>query len=431
MEAAAFSRHVHTLSPEVLWRFASGHAGRVLAVRCLGIAALFGFEVALARSLGLPGYGAFSFGLALAGLVSRLGPLGWLSTSTRLVSSYASQAQNGLLKGSLIVAYVATLLGLAISLPLLIVTTTGADFAGSGTVVLYVIAVAVSLGVLELHRHILRGLHAGDLGEALVILLLPALVTAAVWGLGVRDVRVAGYVYAATCGSLVILSGFAIARRLPASIWASKAEFRTRAWILAALAILLGSASSEIITRASVILLGVLGDEEDVALYHAAARLALMNVFVLRALTPVAAPRFSELYSAGRLVELRAMFRRQCFVSFAGGVPVFVVLAAFPTFVLGLFGPEFVGSEWSLRVLSIGYLASAAAGPCGTALMMVGRERTYAGITIAALLVGITTNYILIQHMGPLGAAVATAGILVFNNALYLAAFLAATRPRR
>jgi O-antigen/teichoic acid export membrane protein len=211
-------------------------------------------------------------------------------------------------------------------------------------------------------------------------------------------------------------------------MWKSKAEFRTRAWSLAALAILLGSASSEVLTRTSVILLGVLGDDQDVALYHAAARLALMNVFVLRALTPVAAPHFSELYSAGRFAELRAMFRRQSLLSFVGGVPIFIVLWAFPGFVLGLFGPEFVVSETTLRVLSIGYLASAAAGPCGTALMMIGRERAYAGITFTALLMGVAANYILIQQMGALGAAVATAGVLVFNNALYLAVFIRATR---
>jgi O-antigen/teichoic acid export membrane protein len=430
MDSALRYRQLRTLTPEGVWRIASGRAGRVLAVRCFGIAALFGFEVALARSLGISGYGAFSFGLALAGLVSRLAPLGWLSTSTRLVSSYVSLGKDSLLKGALIVAYAATALGLISALLLLVVASSGADLSTSSEVLPYVVAVAAALAFLELHRHILRGLHAGDLGEALVILLLPALVTAVVWTIGVRDARTAGYLYAATSCGLVLLSSVAIGRRLPAPMWKSKAEFRTRAWSLAALAILLGSASSEVLTRTSVILLGVLGDDQDVALYHAAARLALMNVFVLRALTSVAAPHFSELYSAGRFAELRAMFRRQCLLSFAGGVPIFVFLWTFPDFVLGMFGPEFAVSETTLRVLSIGYLASAAAGPCGTALMMIGRERAYAGITFTALVVGVAANYILIQQLGALGAAVATAGVLVFNNALYLAVFSRATRQQ-
>src|SRR3546814_30032 len=303
IEAALRDRRLSALTPEAVWRAISGRGGRVLAVRCLGIAALFGFEVALARSLGVSGYGAFSFGLALAGLASRLGPLGWLSTSTRLVSSYVSLRKDGLLKGSLIVAHAATAVGLAAALPLLIVASPRADPSAGDAVLPYVVAVAVALAFLELHRHILRGLHAGDFGEALVILLLPALAAGAVWTFAVRDVRTAGYVYAATSCGLILVSSMALARRLPAPLWKSKAQFETRAWSLAALAILLGSASSEVLTRIPVILLGVLSADQDVALYHAAARLALMNVFVLRALTPVAAPHFSELYSAGHLAR--------------------------------------------------------------------------------------------------------------------------------
>ena len=411
IDVVLHDRRLSALTPAAVWQLASGRAGRVLAVRCLGLAALFGFEVALARSLGVSGYGAFSFGLALAGLASRLGPLGWLSTSTRLVSSYVSLGKDGLLKGCLIVAHAATAIGLAAALPLLILASSEAASWADGAVLPYVVAMAVALAFLELHRHILRGLHAGDLGEALVILLLPVLAAGAVWTFGVRDVATAGYVYAAASCGLLLASSLAIVRRMPAPMWASKAKFEIRAWSLAALAILLGSAASEVLTRVSVILLGVLGADQDVALYHAAARLALMNVFVLRALTPVAAPRFSELYTAGRLVELRALFRRQCLLSFAGSVPVFVVLAVFPGMALGLFGPAFIASETTLRILSIGYLASAATGPCGTALMMIGRERAYAGITVMALLAGVAANYILIQQMGALGAAVATAEI--------------------
>src|SRR3546814_2378750 len=164
IEAALRDRRLSTLTPEAVWRAISGRGGRVLAVRCLGIAALFGFEVALARSLGVTGYGAFSFGLALAGLASRLGPLGWLSTSTRLVSSYVSLGKDGLLKGSLIVAHAAPAVGLAAALPPLIVASPGAGPSAGNAVLPYVVAVAVALAFLELHRHILRGLHAGDLG---------------------------------------------------------------------------------------------------------------------------------------------------------------------------------------------------------------------------------------------------------------------------
>src|SRR3546814_2358969 len=118
----------------------------------------------------------------------------WLSASTRLVSSYVSLAEHGLLKGSLIFAYIATAIGLAITLPILLVASPQSDSAGAGAALPYVVAVAVILSFLELHRHIPRGLHAGDPGEALVTLLLPALVTAVLWGFSFRDVGTGGHV---------------------------------------------------------------------------------------------------------------------------------------------------------------------------------------------------------------------------------------------
>src|SRR3546814_17096763 len=111
IEAALRDRRLSTLTPEAVWRAISGRGGRVLAVRCLGIAALFGFEVALARSLGVTGYGAFSFGLALAGLASRLGPLGWLSTRTRPVSRYVSLGKDCPLQGIPLVSHSAPPVG--------------------------------------------------------------------------------------------------------------------------------------------------------------------------------------------------------------------------------------------------------------------------------------------------------------------------------
>src|SRR3546814_20447193 len=100
----------------------------------------------------------------------------------------------------LIVAHAATAVGLAAALPLLIVASPGAGPSAGNAVLPYVVAVAVALAFLELHRHILRGLHAGDLGEALVILLLPVLAAGALLTFGnigrsaCRE-RVVQYVY--------------------------------------------------------------------------------------------------------------------------------------------------------------------------------------------------------------------------------------------
>src|SRR3546814_18672775 len=95
-----------------------------------------------------------------------------------------------------------------------IVASPGAGPSAGNAVLPYVVAVAVALAFLELHRHILRGLHAGDLGEALVILLLPVLAAGAIWTFGIRDVRTAGYVYAATRDRTSVVEGQSVSVRV-------------------------------------------------------------------------------------------------------------------------------------------------------------------------------------------------------------------------
>ena len=413
----------------LLRKLARHRTVRVLLVRGLGMVALFGFEVTLARWLGAGGYGAFSFALAVAMVVSRLAPLGWLNASTRYVSAFVSSHQLGLLRGTLIMAHAVTGFGLAISALLLMLLGLTWQSATLALYIPHILPLMFALTVVELHRYVLRGLHSGDLGEALSVLFLPVLAAASVWIFGIRDPATATYAYSLACLPLILLSTIAIAYRIPAGVWRVPARYQMRDWSAAGLAMLVGSLSDELTTRMAVIILGTLGNEHEAGLYQAAARLALLNVFVLRVVTPVAAPTISALHQEGKFTELRSMFGRLCLMSLIGTLPIFVLfqLAAEP--VLGWFGPEFTEAGGVLRLLSVGYLVSAATGPCATALMMIGRERIYGKLALANLLLNAVGSYVLVQYFGGFGAAIAMTCGIVVTNLVYVAIFLRATAP--
>jgi len=295
----------------------------------------------------------------------------------------------------------------------------------------YALPLAIVLSFLELHRYVLRGLHAGDLGEALPLLLLPALVIAGSLVVEIQEPGTAVYIYCVVCLALVLFSSLCIARRLPASVLQLPVEFRVREWTLAAVGVLVGSASYELTERTAVIVLGIVGSGHEVGLYQAAARTSLMIMFALRCLTPIAAPQISVLFQEGRYVELRSMYRLLCTLSIVGSLPFFLLFTLFPSSVLQWFGPEFVDAREILCVLSFGYLVSAAAGPCATALMMIGQERVYAVLAFAGLLLNAAASYVLAQHLGGLGAAIGTAGVMMLNNTLYIIIFFRATAPSR
>lgn len=401
---------------------------RVLTVRGLGVAALFGLEISMARWLGVAGYGAFNFLLAIAVVVARVAPLGWLHASTRLISAFDNSKQYGLLKGALIQAHVTTVVGFALAV--LLVWLAGLAWPTSlSTVNLWYLAPLIAgLALVELHRYLLRGFHAGDLGEALPVLILPSIVMLVGWLFRVRYPDTAVYLYSASCAAVVVISTIAIFRRIQPAVRQSAAAFRAREWTLVALAMLVGGLSDEITSHVAVLVLGFLGDERGVGLFQAAFRLALMNVFMLRILSPVAAPKISVLFSEGRQVELRAEFKRLCLLSLAGAVPFFLVFWFAAGFVLSSFGPEFADAAPILRILSVGYLASAATGPCATALLMIGKERLYGVLAFINMLLNAALGFYLARNYGATGVAVSTAALMVLANVTYVVIFLRSTR---
>jgi len=417
------------LGPKLWQRLVSQRSIRVFMVRSLGMAALFGLEVTLARWLGAAGYGVFSIILAIATIVSRLAPLGWLNAATKFVSAFAGSRQFGLLKGVLITAHAITAIGLIVSVLLLTLASRTWPAMAIASYLPYVIPLMFVLTIVELHRFVLRGLHAGDLGEALPVLILPTLVATAIWVFGISEPQTATYSYGLICLPLILFSTVAIWRRVPRDVWKAPAEFNFRGWSLAALSMLVGSFSDELTARLPVIVLGMLGNEQEAGLYQAAARLALMCVFVLRVVTPIAAPNISVLHQERKFAELRSVFLRYCLTSLIGALPLFFLFLFAAGPVLRLFGSEFVEASGILRLLSFGYLVSAASGPCATALMMIGREKIYGFLAFANLLGTAAACYVLARYFGGYGAAVALASSIAVANLIYLTIFLRATRP--
>ena len=144
----------------------SGPALRILLVRTLGVAALLGFEITLSRWLGLSGYGTFSFVAAIAALISRLAPLGWLNASTRLISGYMTEGRLDLLKGSLIMSHLVTALGLAMTGLAFLIALVGFDMHIDSPLIWMAFPLGIVLNIRpDRYRFVLRGLHAGDLAS--------------------------------------------------------------------------------------------------------------------------------------------------------------------------------------------------------------------------------------------------------------------------
>jgi O-antigen/teichoic acid export membrane protein len=84
-----------------------------------GVGLLFLMHTVLGRSIGVEGYGTFSYALTLAGVLAIVAPLGWPTALMRFIAQYIEQRRWGLLRGAVQRSYqITALMAVLLSLTL-------------------------------------------------------------------------------------------------------------------------------------------------------------------------------------------------------------------------------------------------------------------------------------------------------------------------
>lgn len=156
------------------------------------------------------------------------------------------------------------------------------------------------------------------------------------------------------------------------------------------------------------ILLGLLGGESDPALYAAGARITGVIAFLVVAVELYVTPRFAVLVGqASSIAERLALFKTGQRQTITIGVPIVLsVMIQAPT-VLSVFGPEFQAAANALRILCLGQLVNALTGPCVAVVLMAGKYRLMAWLTLVAGTGSFLLGWVLIPAFGLDGAAAA------------------------
>lgn len=163
---------------------------------------------------------------------------------------------------------------------------------------------------------------------------------------------------------------------------------------------------------------GAYASSEELAQLAVAQRTALLSSFILVAVTVVVAPRFAILYRNSDMLGLEQLTIKSVKLVSLFAVPVIGVMLIFPSFLMGLFGPEFVEGAVLLRVLAVGQLIHALAGPVGILLIMSGHERDLRNVTIVTGILAIILTWCLTVQFSIVGAAIGTAVAFAAQNLL-------------
>jgi O-antigen/teichoic acid export membrane protein len=156
-------------------------------------------------------------------------------------------------------------------------------------------------------------------------------------------------------------------------------------------------------------MLGILGEASRVGVYNAASRTATLVTFVLMAVNSIAAPKISSLYAEGKREELQELAASVAHYIFWPSVGIAIGIVLLSSYILGLFGSEFVAAQGVLAVLACGQVINAGAGSVGYFMNMTGHQDQSAWVFGTTAVINIVLNGVGIPLLGVKGAAIATA----------------------
>jgi O-antigen/teichoic acid export membrane protein len=200
--------------------------------------------------------------------------------------------------------------------------------------------------------------------------------------------------------------------------FSTKAEeginFKEKFWI--GISLFIAAFASLIRGYADTFILGRYASIEEVGIYRNAFKVATVTRIALIALLIPAAPKFAELFSQGKMEELRKSAQFVTKIIFWCSAPILAVVILAAPLIMSVFGSEFIEGSKALIILAIGQFINAATGPVNNIIIMTGRQKLNRNIMVSATAVAIMLDLILIPRFGAVGAAsVNTLGVMIMN----------------
>ncbi len=381
-----------------------------LALKVSGTGLMMGIFLLAARSMSPHGFGQLAVSFNALSFLAVLAVFGQDVLMVRSWGEYTSAEAHGLALGAYRFGWF-VVTGAALGFGILtlavgvlnpyyrfspIEAATGAAFLTMQTLLLFtcqITRVVVHFGVSETNRELTWRL-----------ILLPVVV-ASLW----TGLNPAAFYGAAALGMAVAvtLQLITLNRRFPASIRAARSEMRRREWLRRATSMWTSAVLEAAAQYAEVLLLGLLVSPAVAGLYFVAARMA--NVFAMMSggLHSYTVTHASTLFHAGQKPALQALFRSVMTMALLIAGPLIVMVAAFGSLFLDVFGHHYADGYWVLIVLSVGSFTAAMSGPSNGLLLVSGHEKLYSRVLFVALLVRVGLITWAAPRFGALGAAMA------------------------
>ena len=388
-----------------------------LAIRVLGAAMAFIFNLIIARKLGAEQSGYFFLSLALVMLLSSVARLGFENTVLRFSSSSVSEGNtikcilNFALKHSIPIAiafsvliyFSASFLALAVfSKPNIANSLKMIAPATVGFVVVFLVAMS-----LQARHKLIASIPCQNIAHFV-------LCGGAVILFNTESADVAALYLSLSLGITSSFFYWLSIKNLnnngekpdPQQLWHSARPN----WVIVIM--------SQAVQWSAPLIIGVFLAAQQVAFFSVAQRLALLTSFILIAVNLVVAPKFSAFHAKGDDVGIRKTAILSVRLLVLSALPIVLFMLIFPEFLMSLFGDEFKQGAILLQILVLGQTVNVVTGSVGFLLMMSGHERDMRLVTLISGFGVLISVPIFTKLFGAVGAATATAFFISLQNLL-------------
>jgi O-antigen/teichoic acid export membrane protein len=403
----------------------------LLVGRVLTLALNFGSYLLLARYLSRANYGAMSYALAVVSFLQGFATFELSSALSRWLPLYRERGQYGAAYGSvaLAVAFVLVTSGLVAAALMLGVPRLGAHLIDDPQArrLLVILALLIPIQSVdtvitslfailgETRTLLIRGsILAPGLRIGLVAVLVAVRANVSVLAWGYLAISAIGLVYCAWSLWQTVRARGLLRRCRPSEI-----VYPVRTLFAFASPLVVTVLVWSLMESSDALMLGYFHGVEAVAGFRAVMPLAQLNKVATVAFGAMFLPAASSLYARGEQQHLSDLYWRTAVWMAALSFPVFLFTFSFarPTASL-LLGHRYLDSVPVLSILSLGYFVNAALGFNGLTLKTFNKLRFTVCIDLAAAVLNVAVNLLLIPRWGAVGAASGTCATMIVHNVL-------------
>ena len=388
-----------------------GGSAFILANRIFGAAVTFLTQILLARWMGAAELGNYVLAYSWLVILAGVSVSGYSGAAMRFVGQGLADEDHGYVRGFLrhaTIVVCGTSLALAI-IGGLVFFFFEVEIPGSRTLYFIALAGVPLFALIKLNVGLANAFSRFAISFVPNNVVRPVVFVVAIWityrFFGGLQSPLTMQVQLVVLFFVVIMQTILVRSMLSKQLRRASPRYETGLWYGTASSLLLLSLFTNYFPEFTVILTGFFLPGEEIAIFNAAFRIALLIMFGLIAIDAFAAPDLVRCLRRGERAELLRVIRYSTKLRFWAALGAVILFVFFGRLLLGLFGAEFVAGYSSLLVLALAQLAQAAVGPSARLISVSGHQKKGLVVSAASLAICTIGMFILVPRYGTVGAA--------------------------